>query len=539
VISGSVTDTKPVFDAIVQSCQRLFAGRAVALAMPVSGMIESVAFAGDAGERRNAIIAPWPLDRSSGAGTCILESRVINVADTGEAQARFPRMRDLAIALGYRSALFVPLLREGRAVGCIAILRAALGRFDDQEVSLAQTFADQAVIAIENARLFNETKEALDQQRASAEVLAAISNSIADAKPVFETILQRCQHLFAGENVGVTLVRDDGMVDIGAYAGEGADELRKLFPQPLDRESASGVAILDRKVLMYADIETDDIPERSRAGCRAIGLRSMIFAPMLSEGRAIGTLWIGRASPGGFSDKQVALLRTFAEQAVIAIQNARLFNETTEALERQTATANVLKVISASPTDVQPVFEAIAESAANLCGANFCHVFEFDGQLLHFKAQYGLTGEAADAIARAPPFAPGRTSAAARAIQSRRVEEIPDVFADPEYRHGTFAGVMNFRGIAAVPMLHDGIPIGALTVSQPAAGRFSPRHIELLQTFADQAVIAVQNVRLFRETQEALDQQRASAEVLAEISNSNADTTPVFERMLSSGERLF
>ena len=191
-------------------------------------------------------------------------------------------------------------------------------------------------------------------------MLAAISSSITDTQPVFETILQRCQHLFAGENVGLTLVRDDGMVDIGAYAGAGGDELRRLFPQPLDRTSASGMAILDRRVLMYADVETDDIPPASRAGCRAIGLRSMIFAPMLSEGRAIGTLWVGRAAPGQFTDKQATLLRTFAEQAVIAIQNARLFNETQEALARQTATADILRVISNSPTDVQPVFDAIA-----------------------------------------------------------------------------------------------------------------------------------------------------------------------------------
>src|SRR5262249_11162876 len=144
--------------------------------------------------------------------------------------------------------------------------------------------------AIENARLFNETKEALDQQRASAEVLSAISSSIADTKPVFDTIIEKCQHLFAGETVGLTLLRDDGMLDIGAYVGPGGDELRRVFPAQLSRDTSSGIAILDRRVLAYADVDSGDMPERSVDGCHAIGLRSMMFAPMLSEGRAIGTL---------------------------------------------------------------------------------------------------------------------------------------------------------------------------------------------------------------------------------------------------------
>ena len=182
------------------------------------------------------------------------------------------------------------------------------------------------MIAIQNARLFNETKEALDQQRASGEVLTAISSSIADTKPVFDVILQSCQRLFAGETVGLTLVRDDGLLDIGGR-GPGFDELRKLFPQPLSRDTASGTAIIERKIMVYTDIETDDMPERSRAGCRAIGTRSIAFAPMLFEGRGIGTLWVGRPFKGAFNDKQLALLKTFAEQAVIAIQNARLFRE--------------------------------------------------------------------------------------------------------------------------------------------------------------------------------------------------------------------
>src|SRR5205814_9520843 len=165
-------------------------------------------------------------------------------------------------------------MRGGAAYGAILLWRREAREFAPDQVALVETFARQAAIAIDNVRLFNETKEALDQQRASGEVLTAISSSIADTKPVFDVILQSCQRLFAGETVGLTLVRDDGLLDIGGR-GPGFDELRKLFPQPLSRDTASGTAIIDRKIMVYTDIETDDMPERSRAGCRAIGTRSI------------------------------------------------------------------------------------------------------------------------------------------------------------------------------------------------------------------------------------------------------------------------
>jgi len=221
----------------------------------------------------------------------------------------------------------------------VVVWRDEVRRFAQRDVDLVASFADQAVIAIENVRLFNETKEALDQQRASGEVLTAISNSIADTKPVFDVILQSCQRLFAGETVGLTLVRDDGMLDIGAYTGPGGDALRRIFPQPLDRSTASGVAILDQRLTSYPDIDAGEMPQHSLDGCRAIGLRSMVFAPMLFEGRSIGTLWVGRTSKGAFTEKQLAQVKTFADQAVIAIQNARLIREI-EQKSRQLETAN-------------------------------------------------------------------------------------------------------------------------------------------------------------------------------------------------------
>ncbi|MCC6197654.1 MAG: GAF domain-containing protein [Burkholderiales bacterium] len=334
VISASVTDTKPVFDAIVQSCQRLFAGRAVALALPNEGMIEAVAFANDSAEaREGGFLAPWPLDRGSGAGTCILDSRVVNVEDTEEAAKQFSRMGDLALKLGYRSCLFVPLLRDGKAIGSLVILRAQTGRFDDQEVALAQTFADQAVIAIENARLFRETQEALERQTATAEVLQVISGAIADAQPVFDKILDSCRRLFASEQLAVMLVSGDGRhVSAAAWRGEVfADLAGKIGRMPLEG-SYTGRALQERKTL---EVTVDGDSAMPFPGIRELvrkhGAYTAIYSPMLWEGRGIGSICVFRQPPRPFSDKEQTLLRTFADQAVIAIENVRLFQQAQEA----------------------------------------------------------------------------------------------------------------------------------------------------------------------------------------------------------------
>ena len=330
VISGSITDAQPVFDAIVRSCQRLFGGKAVALTMPKAEMIESVAFADDgAAQGDGGFLKPWPLDAASGAGACILESRLIAVADTVEGAKQFPRMHDLALALGYHSALFVPLLRDAKAIGCLAILRAATGEFDAKEIALAQTFADQAVIAIENVRLFNETKEALEQQTATAEVLQVISSSVADTQPVFDKILHSCERLFAGDEVGIMLAGDDGQLHLGAQGGANPWQgMRERLPAPLEG-SATALAIRERRVLHYAHVLTDpEVPPVLRTLASGRGFDySIAMAPMLWEGRGVGSIFVTRAPPSPFSAKDLDLLKTFADQAVIAIQNARLFNE--------------------------------------------------------------------------------------------------------------------------------------------------------------------------------------------------------------------
>ncbi|MFO1317017.1 MAG: GAF domain-containing protein [Burkholderiales bacterium] len=540
VISGSVTDTQPVFDAIVQSCQRLFAGKAVALVFPNGKMLEAVAYCDDSGEQRGpGMLKPWPLDRGSGAGTSILDSRVVNVPDTAEGMKHFARMRDLAVSLGYKSCLFVPLLREGKAIGCITILRASVGRFDEQEVALAQTFADQAVIAIENARLFNETNEALDQQRASGEVLAAISGSIADASPVFERILASCERLFAGK-VGQINVIEDGMVRMAAYHGANRAEVAAQFPFPVDGSSATGLAVATGRVLHYPDIDAEpDLPPRARAGWTAQGLRALLVAPMLWEGKGVGTVFVGRGQPGSYSEKEIALLRNFADQAVIAIQNARLFNETKVALERQTATAEVLRVISESPTDVQPVLDAVAQRAGELCHADGSRVWLVENGRLHARTSYGPAYTSTAGFETLPI---ARTSIGGRCVLERRPIHVEDVLPAMDTEFPEIREIQQrygFRTVLNVPLLREGEAIGAISLLRNEVRPFAPDEIGLLQTFADQAVIAIANVRLFNETREALERQTATARILSAMSGSITDARPVFEAIVASCRTLF
>ncbi len=264
--------------------------------------------------------------------------------------------------------------------------------FNERELALLQTFGDQAAIAIENVRLFNETKEALDQQRASGEVLAAISSSIADTTPVFGKILESCERLFAGKVAGINLVGQDGLIRVGAYHGPNREALERVFPLAVDHQSGSGAAIVSRTVVHYPDvINGEGVPENTRVACKAVGYKGVIFAPMIWEGKGIGVIFVGRDYVGPFSEKDIALLRTFADQAVIAIQNARLVNETKEALDQQTATANVLKAISRTTFDLDPVLETLVENATRLCKADMGHLYLRRGDTYEWVTSHGAS----------------------------------------------------------------------------------------------------------------------------------------------------
>jgi signal transduction histidine kinase len=317
--------------------------------------------------------------------------------------------------------------------------------------------------------------------------------------------------------------------------------MERIYPLPLSRDSGTGCAILDRAVAHYPDVEAECAPDGVRSGARVLGFRSIIFAPLLAEGQGIGALWVGRLPAGAFSDKQIALLKTFADQAVIAIQNARLFNETKEALERQTATSEVLKVISQTRIDLQPVLDIVLRNARKLCGADRALIFQADADGKYVPTAVQVDGLADDVLEfyRRHPLTPDRGTAVGRALLERRTVHIPDAHADPEYR-SLHASALNFRTLLAVPMLRDGVAIGVLTAARLGEARpYTHKQIELVTTFADQAVIAIENVRLFNETTEALEQLKASAEILRVISSSVEDTKPVFDTILESCQRLF
>ena len=282
-----------------------------------------------------------------------------------------------------------------------------------------KTFADQAAIAIENVRLFNETKEALEQQKASAEILATISSSIADTKPVFEKIVASCAQLFDGDIVGIPLVQADGTMTLAAYHGPAGEAFARRYPLPVDARTGAGASIIAREVRHYPDIEAADVPSLARESFRVNGVRSAIFAPMLWEHGAIGAIFVGRRDVGPFSEKEIALLRTFANQAVIAIQNARLVNETREALEQQRASTEVLGAISSSIADTGPVFEKIVSSCEALFAGKVAviDVLREDGRV-YLGAYHGPNR---DQVQDLYPHSASETSATGTAMARREI----------------------------------------------------------------------------------------------------------------------
>ena len=539
VIAASPGDVQPMLRAVAERALRLCDAAQATMLLREDESLRCAAQFGTTPTLANG--EHMPLTRESVTGRAVLERVVLNLEDIATvSEHEYPLALELQRRFNHRAMLAVPLLREDGAIGAIALWRMEPRRFTDKQVALVKTFADQAAIAIENVRLFNETKEALDQQQASAEVLSVIGSSVADTTPVFERIGESCKRLFDLTSASINLVGDDdGLIHQAYYDGPNPEALRKLFPGPLDGRSGTAIAIFERRVVHYGDVINDpDVPEYTRRSGELTGSRSVVFAPMLWEGRGIGVIVVSRMGVRPFSDKEIALLRTFADQAVIAIQNARLFNETKEALERQTAVAEILRVISSSPTDVQPVLDAIAPAALRLCEASSALVFKFDGDLIHLAAIANVDPEGAEAWRRSFPRPPSRDTAATRSVLTGKVVMIADVLQDPDYRIGPTAAASGFRSALAVPLMRDEKPIGVIGVGKAEPGPFRESQIALLQTFADQAVIAIENVRLFNETADALERQTSIAEILRVISSSPTNVQPVLDAIAERAARL-
>jgi signal transduction histidine kinase len=482
---------------------------------------------------------PLPPDRSQISGRTILSKSVERLEDALDD----PEYRSrLAIAGRWRRMLGVPLLRDGNPIGAIVVGWEQPGPISPIHEQLLKTFADQAVIAVENVRLFNETKEALERQTATSDILRVISSSTTDVQPVFEAIVQSGLKLFPGAAVAVTRPEGDKvhLAAIASFDQARADDWRtRRFPLPLTREYMHSLAILDRKVVDVPDAAASVDPSL-RQGLKnflASGYRAITVMPMLRADVVIGAISVVRLQPGPLSEKQLALLRTFADQAVIAIENVRLFNETKESLEQQTATSEILRVISDSPADVKPILDAVAERATRLCDTAASAIYVLEGEVLRRTAFHGP----AELMGRETvPYSKG--TLVGRAIVKGKAIHVHDIeAAQAEYpmswefarQHG------RKQTMLSVPLLREGRPFGTMFLRRTEVRPLTDRQIALAKVFADQAAIGIENVRLFNETREALEQQKASGEVLGAISSSIADTKPVFDKILESCQRLF
>ena len=365
---------------------------------------------------------------------------------------------------------------------------------------------------------------ALEHQTATGEILSSISGSIADAEPVFEAIVRNLRRLFGTRFAMVQLLRD-GMVHLAAAGDEAEFEtLTRQFPRPLDANSGGNLAMLSKQVVQFAPVLSDaQAPATTRRFAHELGFDSVIFAPMMREGKVIGAVGTARGGER-FDDRQVALIETFANQAVIAIENARLFNELRRSLQQQTATADVLKVISRSTFDLQAALDILTRSAARLCEAEMAGIARPKAGIYNWVTSYGFAPDFREYVMKIPLSAE-RGSAVGRALLQGSIAHIPDVLADPEYTFVESQKRGGYRTVLAVPLLREGDPIGVIFLSRRTVRPFTDKQIELVSTFADQAVIAIENVRLFDEVQartddlsESLQQQTATADVLKVIS---------------------
>jgi GAF domain-containing protein/CheY-like chemotaxis protein len=561
VISQSQTDVQPIFDAIVQSAVRLCDGVYSAATRLEGGLIHLVAHHNWSGEGLAAAqrLFPMPPDQDHLTAHAIRENRIIHIHRMQDDPAVPATSRELAIAQGYQALLIVPMAREGQAIGAIIVSRAE-APFSDGQVELLKTFADQAVIAIENARLFKELEarnraltESLEQQTATSELLKVIGRSTFDLQPVFDTLAENGVRLCAAERAHI--FRFDGQLLRVVATNNASPELRAFIernPIAPGRNSSAARAALERRTIHIHDIRND--PEYTYGGQAVDPVRTVLAIPMLRADELLGVIFIYRLEVLPFTDSQIALMETFADQAVIAIENARLFSELearnrdlTEALEQQTATAEILRVISSSPTDTQPVFEAIVRSASRLCGGEYAIVTRHDGELLHLAAQHNPRPGTADETASFFPQTPRReTSITARCFVDAAVVHVSDIETeDLEPSARELYRRIRLRAVVSVPMVHEGRPIGVVSVSRETSGPFSDRQIDLLRTFADQAVIAIENVRLFKELEArnselrvALEQQTATSELLKVIGRSTFDLQPVFEALAENAVRL-
>jgi len=556
------TGLESVLAAIARTAARLCEATDAAIHLLEGDHHRLVAIHGGLLARSQRLGDTYAIRSDTPVGRAILERRPVHVRDLRTAvRTRFRGLLELRLYNDrVRAILVVPLLRDGAALGGILIRRTRARPFTGKQIALLESFAAQAAVAIENVRLsqaldarVRDLTEALEQQTATAQILEVISRAQTALHPVLDAVAENAARVCGADDGTIRLV-EGGVQKLAAHFGPAAHTAESL---PLDRGSSSGRAIAERRPVHIHDVlavaETD-FPI-SRALQARSGDRTVLAVPLLRDGAAIGAILIRRQEVRPFSDKQIALLQTFADQAVIAIENVRLFTELqarnrelTEALEQQTATSEILKVISSSLTDTQPVFDAIIRNAVRLCGALYGAVYRLDGEVADLVGHHNVPLEELAEMQRDYPRNIGGdpVQGAFSLVRSGAVFAVQDIdqFEHVSPRQRERFRTRGVRSVLMVPMRRNAEILGVIGVTHREVGAFSPSRIELLKTFADQAVIAVENARLFGELQQrtdelgrSVDQLRALGEVGQAVS-STLDLDAVLQAIVTRAAQL-
>ena len=544
LIAKSPSNLTTVLNSVAEQAARICQAQYVDIFLVENDTLRDVAWFGEL-KRTLAI----PLDRTSVSGRSVCEMRAVSIDDL---QNDGDERKD-----GHRSIIAVPLIQEGRALGTIVVRRTEIRPFEQKHIALLTNFAAQAVIAIENARLLNELRrrttdlsESLEQQTAASEVLRVISSSQGELEPVFQATLEKAVRICEAKFGNIYRWDGEALRLVASHNTPSTlIEQRRRAPFLPNRKTPFGRVILERNTVHVVDAAAEEAYiERSPSIVAAVelgGIRTYLAVPMLKGDQLIGIVSIFRQEVAPFTDKQVSLVENFATQAVIAIENTRLLSELRQSLELQTATADVLRVISSSPSDLRPVFNALAENAARLCQGFDVYVQLREGNLVRYVAHYGDVIQGSPVVGGTRPLT--RDLVIGRAMLESRLIHLLDAQAESEeFPEGSaIARRTGYRAIIAVPLMREGHAIGTIAVRRVEARLFSDKEVALLSNFAAEAVIAIENARLLTELRqrtadlsEALEQQRATFEVLKVISASPGELEPVFRAILENATRI-